>query len=307
MTRKIKYLALFLAGVFVLTEALLATVLLSVPADDIGMRPVLSKVINTSSDALFQSPDTGTIEGVSPEELRRLQSELQAVVSPFSTDLLKSIAVLEWVRARLKPGRPEVPAILASAIIDKALSERRPTAWCDEFAKLYYLCCASVGIRCRIVHLSAKPDGPGALQAHYLNEVWNEQTRSWFAVDPYFGRYFPGLSALEIHAALIGGKTDTITLVQLAGAPPPMELQRYLQAYAHVQVVAGRVFASGNELLLSGKRIIFYNWVDENTPPLRSGYETIFLLGKYIIPSLIALTVLVFLLAFVVRQRKPFG
>ncbi len=307
MTRRTRYLALFLAGAFVLAEALLAVVLFSVPDDGIGMRPILSKVINTSSAELFNSPATGTVEDVDPDVLGRLRTELGPELAAAGSDWEKAKALVGWVRLRLTPGQPTEPATSAAGLIDKALSGKRPRSWCDEFAKLYYLCCLSLGVRCRVVHLSAKPGEPDGLQAHYLNEVWSEGAGSWIALDPYFGRYFQELSALEIHRALIQGRTDAIGVVQAAGMPPPMELEGYLRAFAHLQVVGGPAFASGRGLLLSGKRVLFYHWVDEETPALRRGYEAVFFLGKYLIPSLITLSVLAFLLACAGRKRKALG
>jgi len=307
MTRKTKYLALFGVGAFILAEAVLGVVLFRVPEDGIGMRPILSKVINTSSAEFFNSPATCAIEGVNPDVLGRLRGKLDTELSTAGSDWEKAKALAGWVRSRLTPGEPTDPATSASVLIDRALAGKHPSCWCDEFAKLYYLCCLSAGVRCRIVHLSARSDAPGALQDHYLNEVWSEAGRSWAVLDPYFGRCFKGASALEIHDALLQGRTDTIEVVQPAGMPPPMELEEYLRAFAHLQVVGGPVFASGSQMLRWGKRVVFYNWVDEKTPPLRTGYEAVFVLGRYVIPSLIALSVLTFVLWWALRKRKALG
>lgn len=277
----------------VVIEAVLGFYLLRTPADGLGMRRILARVINSSDEKIYlRQKSPVQTEGFSQPDLDSLRPMVQPLVNRAPGGLEIAIALRDWASRNLEVSLSAPPDLSISDLVAGIKGpEVPPPVWCDSYAKIFLLAAHSVGVEARIVHLSA--DAGPALQAHYANEVWVSELSKWVLMDAFFNLYIQidgqPASALEIHKVAFGLTPAERIVIKKGASQGEFSPKKYLDNFQCLQIVGGPVFSSGKELLLKNKRIVFYNFVDEVSPPLRRRDNAVIFLFKYILPLLILL------------------
>jgi len=242
-------------------EAVLGFYLLRTPADGLGMRRILARVINSSDEKIYlRQKSPVETEGFSQPDLDSLRPMVQPLVNRAPGGLEIAIALREWASRNLEVSLSAPPDLSISDLVAGIKGrEVPPPVWCDSYAKIFLLAAHSVGVEARIVHLSA--DAGPALQAHYANEVWVPELSKWVLMDAFFNLYIQidgqPASALEIHKVAFGLTPAERIVIKKGASQGEFSPKKYLDNFQCLQIVGGPVFSSGKELLLKNKRIVF--------------------------------------------------
>src|SRR5262249_16048808 len=98
--------------------------------------------------------------------------------------------------------------------------------WCHVASMVFIQTAISVGYQARLLSLSPDKGEPG----HAVAEVWVDDLNKWVIFDTDFNLYYTDksgspLNALELHRALIRGKSADITVIKGAYRPERFDIE----------------------------------------------------------------------------------
>lgn len=142
------------------------------------------------------------------------RENLAGVVAGARDEFQAMLMLKEWAAAQFKHSYPDpYPPWDAMEVLDWIRSGRTG-GFCAQFAQVYLQALQALGFRGRYLEIgSAKIPFE-----HYVMEVWSNQFDKWVVMDVDYNAHFERdgvpLSALEVHDALVAGKTSEITTVE---------------------------------------------------------------------------------------------
>lgn len=146
------------------------------------------------------------------KELRE-REKLDSIVDPRRREFENILAIKDWVAAQWPHSTPDpYPPWDAITILDWIRSGKTG-GYCGQYSQVMLQALASFGIVARYVEIGSTTNP----YAHFVVEVWSNDFNKWAMMDADFNVHFARkgvpMSALDLHEALMQGKTDEIDSV----------------------------------------------------------------------------------------------
>lgn len=163
------------------------------------------KIVRSNFNFLYQPFDEPKLN------ILRNDFRLDDIIREGKDDFEKILILAMWVNKQWEYGFPKNVDFNFNAIdILKRATGKGEHFFCSEYATVFIQCALSLGFQGRYV----------GLDSHVVSEIWIDEYGKWVAVDPTFCIYFKDketlLNCLEIHNALIDGRTKEVEVVEFS-------------------------------------------------------------------------------------------
>jgi hypothetical protein len=171
----------------------------------------------------------------------RERERLDQVVAPGKDEFERLRLLCDWTNSQWKPSTPApYPPWDANKILH-LIRSGQTGGFCAQYAVVMVQACLAMGGQARYLELSP---GYERGDGHFTVEIWSNQYNQWIYLDPYYDIHFERkgrpLSALEIHEALVQGRTEELRMVPghglNAATPDDPGLANLLPRFLHLAV-----------------------------------------------------------------------